>query len=375
MAEDVLKNIKLSSKDRFKLKHFIKELEKHSGRGTELVSVYVPTGYDLAKIIQHLQAEQGTASNIKSSSTRKNVTDALERMIQNLKLLGKNPPNGLAAFSGNVSEREGQSDVQVWSMEMPIPNILRLYRCEKQFILEPLKEIVDDENIFGMIVVDKREGDVALLKGKTIVPMSHSTSAVPGKHKSGGQSAARFERLRDGAAKEFYRRVAEHAQDAFFPIRAQLKGILLGGPGMSKEEFLEQGDMPQELKDKIIAIKDLSYTGDFGLQELLDKCDDVLAAEEVIEEKKAMQKFFGELAKGTNFAAYGRDHVLTCIQMGAVDTLLLSESLSDEDIEYFSAEADKLRSKIILVSMTTREGAQLKEMGKFAAILRYPVEL
>jgi peptide chain release factor subunit 1 len=369
-----LDQLKLSSKDRFKLKHFIKDLQQHSGRGTELVTVYVPQGYELAKIIQHLQQEQGTASNIKSSSTRNNVTNALERMIQHLRLVDKTPPNGLAAFSGNVSTREGQPDIQVYSIEPPIPMKLRLYRCEKNFILEPLEEIVADENIFGLIVVDKREGDVALLKGKTIVPMSHSTSAVPGKHKSGGQSAARFERLRDGAAKEFYRRVAEHAQEAFFPVREHLKGIILGGPGMSKEEFLEQGELTQELKDKIIAIKDLSYTGDFGLQELLDKSDDVLAAEEVVEEKQAMQKFFNHLAKNSGLAAYGREAVLQCVQMGAVDTLLLSESLPDEEIEYFSAEADKLRSSVMLVSLSTREGVQLKEMGKFAAILRYPVE-
>jgi peptide chain release factor subunit 1 len=369
-----LENVKLTSKDRYKVKHFIKELKHHSGRGTELVSVYVPQGYDLAKIIQHLQDEQGTASNIKSSSTRKNVTDSLERMIQHLRLINKTPPNGLAVFSGNVSEREGQPDIQVFSLEPPIPMKLRLYRCEKNFIIEPLEEIVADENVFGMIVVDKREGDVALLKGKTIVPLSHSTSNVPGKHKSGGQSAARFERLRDGAAKDFYRRVAEHAMEGFFPIRAQLKGILLGGPGRSKEEFLEQGEMTQELKDKIIAIKDLSYTGDFGLQELLDKCEDVLAAEEVVEEKKAMQKFFNELSRSTNMASYGRDTVWLHLQMGAVDTVLLSEGLEDNDIEQFTAEADKTKTKVVLVSLSTREGAQLKEMGKFAAILRYPIE-
>jgi peptide chain release factor subunit 1 len=151
--------VKLTSKDRFKLKHFFKELQQHSGRGTEFVSVYVPAGYELAKIIQHLQQEQGTASNIKSSSTRKNVTDALERMIQHLRLVDKTPTNGLACFSGNVSTREGQPNIQVFSMEPPIPMKLRLYRCEKNFILEPLEELVADENVFGMIVIDKRGKD------------------------------------------------------------------------------------------------------------------------------------------------------------------------------------------------------------------------
>ena len=364
---------RMSAKQRFKLKQFVKELERHKGRGTELVTVYVPAGYDMNKIIQHLAQEQGTATNIKSTSTRKNVIDALERMIQHLRLYTRTPEHGLAAFSGNVAEREGQQDLQVWSIEPPLPLRQRLYRCDKEFILEPLRIMLDTENEYGMIVLDKREGNVALLKGKTIIPLANSTSAVPGKHKSGGQSAARFERLRDGAAKEFYRRVADYAQKEFLH-RKELKGILIGGPGRSKEEFIDEGQLTQALKDKIIAVKDLSYTGDFGLQELLEKCDDVLSAEEVMEEKKAMQRFFHELSTDSGKASYGKDAVMKHLKMGAVDTLLLSESLEDEVVGEFEAEAEKLGSEVVIVSIETREGTQLKEMGGVAAVLRYPAE-
>ena len=34
-------------------------------------------------------------------------------MIQHLRLFKRTPSNGLAAFSGNVAEREGQSDVRL----------------------------------------------------------------------------------------------------------------------------------------------------------------------------------------------------------------------------------------------------------------------
>jgi len=85
----------LSSKEKFTLKKTLKALKKHRGRHTELVSVYVPAGYEIAKIIQHLSQEQGTATNIKSTATRKNVVDALERMIQHLKLYKKTPDNGV----------------------------------------------------------------------------------------------------------------------------------------------------------------------------------------------------------------------------------------------------------------------------------------
>src|SRR3989338_10959109 len=95
---------------KYRLGKFIKELEKIRGRHTELVSVYIPAGYDLNKIIGHLQQEQGTASNIKDARTRQNVADSLERMIKHLRLFKRTPDNGLAIFAGNVSTSDNKVD-------------------------------------------------------------------------------------------------------------------------------------------------------------------------------------------------------------------------------------------------------------------------
>ena len=62
---------------RKRLKFLIEELEKIRGRHTELVSVYVPQGFNLNKVVEQLRNEQGTASNIKSKAVRKNVLSAL----------------------------------------------------------------------------------------------------------------------------------------------------------------------------------------------------------------------------------------------------------------------------------------------------------
>jgi len=365
---------KIDSATRHKLKHFVKELAKYRGRGTELVSVYAPAGYDLNAIINQLQNEQGTADNIKSKQTRTNVVDALERMIVHLRGVGKTPPNGLAAFSGNVSEREGQSDVRVWSMEMPIPSTQRLYRCDKEFILGPIKDVVDQENTYGLVVLDRRDAMLALLKGKTIIPLVQTHSEVPGKHKSGGQSAVRFERLREGAIVEHFKKIAEYMKEQFLPMGNDLKGIILGGPGVTVNQFFATEYVTGEVQRKILGTKDLSYTGEFGLQELLEKSEDLLAAEEVAEEKKLMQKFFYELSKDTGLAAYGKKDVLTYIGYGAVDLVLLSEDLDEKVIEEFEAAAATTGATITLVSDQTREGVQLREMGKIAAILRYPMQ-
>ena len=360
----------ISEIQRFELKRLIKELEKCKGRHTELVSVYVPSGYDMNKIINHLAQEQGTASNIKSTSTRKNVIDALERMIQHLRLVQRTPPNGLAAFSGNVSEREGQQDLKVWSIEPPIPLNIRIYRCYKEFVLDILRDMLETKESYGLVVMDRREADIAFLKGKSIVPVSSAKSNVPGKTKAGGQSAARFMRLREDAAKDFYKKIGMMVKDAFLE-KQELKGILVGGPGPTKYDFVDGNFITNEVKKKIIAIKDLSYTGDFGLQELVDRSQDVLANEEIADEKKVMGKFFMLLSTKIGMVAYGEAEVMKNLQMGIADTILLSESLDDEKIVAFEEEAQKVGTTVKIISTETREGVQLRDIGKVAAILRY----
>jgi peptide chain release factor subunit 1 len=197
---------------------------------------------------------------------------------------------------------------------------------------------------------------------------------VPGKIRAGGQSAPRFARLREGAIKEHYKKVADYMKEQFLFMK-DLKGILLGGPSTTTNDFLNKGYITADVRNKIIAVKDLSYTGDFGLQELLEKSQDVLAEEEVAKEKMLMQKFFNLLATKAEMVSYGKQHVMQCLMMGAVETLILSETIDEKAMDEMDVEAKKYGTSTEVVSTETREGVQLKEMGGIAAILRYPVHM
>ena len=361
---------KVKDKDKYKVKRFLKELKEIRGRGTELVSVYVPAGYDLNKINTHISEEQGTATNIKSKQTRDAVIASLEKILQHLKLYDKTPENGLAIFSGNVSEREGQPDFKVWSIIPPIPLNQRLYRCDKEFVLEPLEEMVEDKDSYGLVVMDRREANIALLKGKTIIPLVSTESMVPGKFRAGGQSAQRFAKNRELAARDFYRKIGDLMKDNFFELK-DLQGILVGGPGPTKYEFTDGSFIVTELKDKIIAVRDLSYTDEYGLRELLDKCQDVLAEESVVGEKKLVSRFFNYLAKDSGMVTYGKNQVMKALEMGAVEVVLISDTADDKVVDNFIEIADNFGSDVEVISTETMEGNQLKDIGGFAAILRY----
>jgi peptide chain release factor subunit 1 len=359
----------LTAKQKYELKKFVKELSAYRGRHTELVSVYVPQDYELTKIINHLSQEQGTASNIKSASTRNNVIDALEKMIQHLRLYPRTPEHGLAAFSGNVAP-EGKYDFKVFSIEPPVPLKIRMYRCDKTFVIEPLSEMLEEREVYGLVVMDRREADIALLRGKSIVPLTRSKSNVPGKTRAGGQSAARFMRLREDAAKEFYKKIGAMIKDEFLG-KDNVKGLIVGGPGPTKYDFVDGNFIPTEVKKRILGIKDLSYTGQFGLQELVDKSEDILAAEDIVAEKQTMGRFFELLAKRPNMVTYGYAEVKRHTEMGTVEMVILSESNEDSVIEEFEALAKPFSTEVKIISTETREGVQLRDMGKIAAILRY----
>src|SRR3989344_1590984 len=130
------------------LEEVVEELAGYKGRHTELISVYISTGYDAVSVQKQLEAEKSTAKNIKSTSTRKNVIDALEKIVRALKEYKRTPENGLAIFSGNVSKVEGQDDLRIWEIEPHLPLKMRLYRCDKEFVLDALKEMLEITEIY-----------------------------------------------------------------------------------------------------------------------------------------------------------------------------------------------------------------------------------
>ncbi|MBI2662551.1 peptide chain release factor aRF-1 [Candidatus Woesearchaeota archaeon] len=364
----------LTAQEKLHLKKLVNELKHQRAAHTEFVTVYIPQEYDLNKIINHLAEEQGTASNIKSAATRKNVQTALEKMIQHLRNFKKTPPNGLAVFSGNTAATEGKQDFRVWSIEPPIPLNTRIYRCDKVFVIDLLENMLVEHNVYGLVVMDRRDATLALLRGKTIVPLQHTHSEVPGKFKAGGQSAPRFARIREEAAKEHFKKIADYMKEQFLPLGNNLKGIIIGGPGITVNDFINYDYLTGELKRKVIGTKDLSYTDDFGLQELLEKSEDLLYQEEVTIEKKLMQGFFRQFIENPKKITYGEKETLKALEMNAIDILLISENIPEDKIFELEEKAQAGGSTVKIISTETREGVQLKELGGIAAILRFEIE-
>jgi peptide subunit release factor 1 (eRF1) len=584
---------------KYQLKKLVNELDDIRGRNTELVSLYIPEGYDMSKISEFITSEASEAENIKSKHTRKNVQAALDRIGRRVKEEHTTPENGVALFAGNVSDTEGRPDIELWEVHPPQPIESRRYRCDKEFVLQPLKDMIVDDRVYGLVVMDKNEAAVGYLQGNSIKTVYKMESEVPGKTRAGGQcldpdtlvqmsngdlkkiedieigdevkaadfesmtlkdsvvqdkwsekkqvyrietkfpkhniiasgdhevftadkgvqralvedlvegeklifpertkssdkehlmqveryynslknsekgrkqleelrkdsdfpqkepgeesepellptkiksieklderkvidisveagnfiannlvvhnSAQRFARIRKQMLKTFLNEIADNAKSAFLEKSREdkLLGILVGGPGFTKDKFLDEY-LHQELEEKVVAVESLNYSGEEALEELVNKAEDAIEDAVVVKEKNLVNEFFDNLRKENGKSEYGLEQVMKAMEMGAVDTVMISEDYNhymaeyecdnghekkvyeekaeiDDDItcdecgesmkleelsdivDVMADKAQQMGSDVELISTDHEEGKRLDKMGGIAAILRYRI--
>ncbi len=344
---------------RYEFKRRLEELRSKKGRGTELISLYIPHDKQISDVVGQLRDEHGQAANIKSKLTKTNVQSALESLMSRLRYIPKAPPSGVVLFTGAVDVGSNKTDLQSFTVEPPEPLISYKYHCDSAFYLETLEDMLTDKMTYGLLVLDRREATVGLLRGKRIEAMDHMTSNVPGKQRKGGQSAHRFQQLRLIAIHDFYKRIGDNASKVFLTVdHKNLEAILIGGPSPTKEEFEGGEYFHHELQKKVLGLFDTSYTDESGLSELVDNASDALSNLDVVKEKNYIERFLKELVSDSGLAAYGEEDVRQNLQLGSVEVLLMSEELRRERIDTKCTQCNEVSAQTV----TRRPGEESLEL-------------
>ncbi len=414
--------VEMTQRQKYDLKRKLEELKACKGRHTELISLYVPPSKQIFDVSAYLKNEFSQSQNIKSKTTMKNVLSAIESIISRLRKYKQPPENGIIFFVGHKSVGSDKTEMVAYEIEPPMPIVTFLYRCDSLFYLEPLEGMMVEKEIYGLMLIDRRECTIGILRGNRTELLKYMTSQVPGKHGRGGQSQRRFERLTEIAAHEWFVKCGEKASEIFLE-EENIKGILVGGPGPTKQYFVDEDYLHYEIQGKIIDLFDTGYTDEFGLKELVSAASEAMADLRVSKEKKLMKRFLKEVMKTDgSLAVYGEQQIRKALEMGAVDTLLLSENLRkyriklkcqscgyvskktiDEDtlkdfnppickkcntsstmeieekidlIDELSDLAEKTSCNVELISMGSEEGDSLySAFSGIAGVLRYPLDL
>lgn len=406
----------------YRIRKLLEDLSQKTGHGTELISVYIPKGKQLHEVINTLQEEQGTASNIKSDLTRSHVVDSLGRVVQRLKMYKKTPERGLVVFCGALPPEGGgpigSEVLQAYEIDPPKDLKQYLYRCDDHFHVDILKDMMRDDTMIGFLAIDAKDAGWGLLHGDKIEVLSQTGSGVAGKHRQGGQSAKRFQKLREMELTYYFNRVAQTTRELFLDIY-KVKGLIISGPGPTKEDFINGNYLEYRLQDMIISTIDSSYSGAEGIREAFAKSGDILSDFRMVEEKKLVEKLFREINTGSGLGAYGLSEILSYVTNNVAQTVLITddtnlhrvtgtcrrcgniqegmverpeviptkssfttnpcpscksmevEAAEQDIVDYLSLICSKVGTAIEVVSGKAEHGVMLSSIGKAGAILRY----
>ena len=216
----------------------------------------------------------------------------------------------------------------------------------------------------------------------------------------------------------YFNRIAQITREYFIDIYP-INGLIVSGPGPTKEEFVNDNYLEYRLQDMIISTIDASYAGSEGVRVAFDRSSDILSNFRLVEEKQIVEKLFKQINNNTGLGAYGLDEVINYLKNNVADTIIVTDKIglyrievkcnrcndtqekiverikviqtktefenspcsacksldidvTEQDIvDYLSLLSAKTGTKVEVISGVSEHGSMISNLGNIGAILRY----
>jgi protein pelota len=249
--------------------------------------------------------------------------------------------------------------VTIVKKEWPKHLLDRLFRASKTE--KPLLIIaIDDE---GFAVAETKQYGVDIKVEERM--------KLPGKHEADKRMAA---------TKEYFKRAVTSLRQLWTPNHSP---IIIVGVGFVKGDFSAfLADEAADMAKSVVDVKSVNNGGISGIYEALRSGVLLKAAKQlrIVDETEVMEEVMKRLGKGEGTITYGLDAVENAVQMGAVEKLVLADTMLRESgeeprlhLEKLMREVEQRRGSITVVSTEHEAGAKLLALTGIAALLRFPI--
>jgi len=222
-----------------------------------------------------------------------------------------------------------------------------------------------------LVSIDDEELAIAVLRQYGLEAKMERTVQIPGKLEAD---------RRDEALKAFFKEALQSVSEAWSNLKCP---IVILGLGFVKTDFVRYVQRnSQEVADAIADVKSVNSSGLTGINEALRSgvLTKTLKNARMAEETRLVEEVLARLGKGIANVAYGLEEVTKATQYGAVDKLLLVDTLlresTDEkrtELEKIMREVEAKAGQITVVSTEHEAGTKLQGLGGIAALLRFQI--
>lgn len=232
----------------------------------------------------------------------------------------------------------------------------------KQHDLNRIKEAVDQRKqaLVLFVSLDDEQATVALLRQSGVQWIADIES-----HQSGKQYES------ENKEKEYFGNIISLIKTH----KDESAPLVIVGPGFTKDHFVKYGrDKHPVLFDQCI-IHPAGNTGMNGIHEAMSSgvVEHIAKENRVVFETQLVDQLFQEISKN-NLASYGVEHVKYALQNGAVERLLITDTMVRSKIgDELMQIADTNQSDFTIINTMHDAGKKLDGLGGIAALLRFKI--
>lgn len=216
---------------------------------------------------------------------------------------------GMAVFASHIN-----GFFRAFHLAVPVENLLVV---DASPYIRPLALLMEEYDTSGIVLLDSHRSRLYALSLGKIEDEDKIVEDIMNKHKKGGMSRARFQRLRKGAIDHFLKEVAEDAEKLF--SKDEVVNIVLAGPGNIKTMFKDY--LSSNLKSKVVGVMDADF--DVAEGELVLKAEKMVLKDENEKSEKNVAVLKEEILKD-GLAVHGLKDTMGAVRNGEVELLLVN---------------------------------------------------
>ena len=257
---------------------------------------------------------------------RKRV-NACKLVLKNDKVLLENLEKSMEDVYRFLKDREiGQKGAVVFASSLNgffkgyrvYPGVENLFVVDTSPYIRPVVELLDDYETFGLVVLDNHRARIYVVSADRVERGKKISEDVLNKHRKGGWSQARFQRIRKGEIKHFLKEVSQYVSKIF--SEDNIEKIVVAGPGGAKNWLMDY--LPEDTRRKVVDLLDV----DFDDVDAVSDAEGVVAREDEMEKIQEVARLKGEILRG-GLAVYGLNDVIDAVRNGKMELLLVNRGL------------------------------------------------
>jgi len=235
-------------------------------------------------------------------------------MLKIEKYLGMNDreqgQKGLAIFASNEHDF-----FKAYKLGMPVEDLMVVNTSP---YIRPIVTLIEDYETLGLVILDNHRAKIYVVSSGRIEDKNKIDKDIMQKHKKGGMSQARFQRLRRGAIEHFMKEVSEEMVSLF--SKDNVVKIVIAGPGNAKILLMDY--LPNELKSEILDLIDVDFEEADGY--LIARAEEAVLIDQKETVSRNVDRLKEEILKH-GLAVYGLDDTIDAVKNGRIELLLVSK--------------------------------------------------